>query len=191
MSIKLSTKSREQGIFLFILALLLTVFAACSKNANTGNSSNSTNSSTSSTSSTPSTAKPAGSTPTDALKAYYDAAKRKDLDTVKRYLSRATLEMMEGIAKGQGKTLDQMFKEGSDRDAQMPTPEFNNEKVTGDTATVEIKAPNQPLITMQMVKEDGDWKLAIDKMMGSMKPPVEEHKEGGNESDKESGNDNH
>ena len=103
--------------------------------------------------------------PTDTLKAYYDAAKKKDIDTVKKYLSSGTMQMMENIAKSQGKTVDQMFQEGANRDSQMPTPEFSNEKITGDTATVDIKAPNQPTITMQMVKEDGMWKLAIDKMM--------------------------
>lgn len=103
--------------------------------------------------------------PTDALKAYYDAAKKKDIDTVKKYLSRGSLEMMEQFAKARGKTLDQTFQEGADRDTQMPTPEFSNEKINGDNATVDIKAPNQKVITMQMVKEDGMWKLAIDKTM--------------------------
>ncbi|HKC62810.1 MAG TPA: hypothetical protein VKB86_04200 [Pyrinomonadaceae bacterium] len=112
--------------------------------------------------------------PTDALKAYYDAAKKKDIDTVKKYLSRASLQMMEDFAKAQGKSLDQMFQEGANRDAQMPTPEFSNEKIDGDNATVDIKAPNQPVITMQMVKEDGMWKLAIDKMMknAGVTPPA-------------------
>ncbi|HKC63562.1 MAG TPA: DUF4440 domain-containing protein, partial [Pyrinomonadaceae bacterium] len=60
-----------------------------------------------------------------------------------------------------------MFQEGANRDAQIPTPEFNNEKIDGGTATVDIKAPYQPVITMQLVKEDGMWKLAVDKMMKS------------------------
>jgi hypothetical protein len=96
--------------------------------------------------------------------------------------------MMEDIAKSQGKTLDQMMKEGADRDIQMPTPEFSNEKIDGDTATVDIKAPNQPLVTAQMVKEDGMWKLAVDKMMGKA---AEAHPESSNESEKENGNDHH
>ena len=108
MNIKLSMKRGVRGTFLFTLALALTIFvAACSKNANTGNSSNSINSSNSSANSSSST-KPVGSSPTDALKAYYDAAKSKDMETAKRYLSHATVQMMEDIAKSQGKTLDQM-----------------------------------------------------------------------------------
>lgn len=168
MDIKSYMKRRTRGIIVFTLALALTVFAAaCNKNSNNSNSSSGNNSSgtSSSTTGTSSTTKSADMSPTEALKAYYDAAKRKDIEAAKKYLSHGTMQTMEDIAKAQGKTLDQMFKEGADRDTQMPTPEFSNEKISGDTATVDIKAPNQPLVTMQMVKEDGSWKLAIDKMM--------------------------
>jgi len=140
MNIKLLMKRKGW----IVLALALSALAAC------GNS--------------------AASSPTAALKAYFDAAKKKDIETVKKYLSRGTLQMMENTAKAQGKTLDQMFKEGADRDVQMPEPEFSNEKINGDTATVDIKAPNKPLVTLQMIKEDGQWKLAIDKTMQGMKP---------------------
>ena len=140
------------------------------------------------------------STPTDALKAYFEAAKKKDIATAKKYLSSGTLKMMEDLAKAQGKTLDQMFNENAARETQMPTPEFSKEKVTGDTATVDMKVPNQPVVTAQMVKEGGDWKLAVDKMMGNVKPPptveapkpppMEPQKNSGAESSKESENSN-
>jgi hypothetical protein len=171
MTFKFSMKKRTHGIIVFTLALTLTVLAAaCSKNSNTGDSSNSTGSSNSATG-TSSTAKPAGASPTETMKAYYDAAKRKDIAAVKKFLSRGTMQIMEDLAKGQGKTVDQMFSENAGRDAQMPTPEFTNEKVNGDTATLDINAPGKPVVTMQMVKEDGEWKLAIDKMMkGPAKP---------------------
>jgi hypothetical protein len=41
-------------------------------------------------------------------------------------------------------------------------PDINNEKITGDTATVDLKGDANTL-TMPMVKEGGEWKLAIDK----------------------------
>lgn len=167
MNSKLSGKSGVRGIILLCLALAL---AACSKNANTGNSANGSSSSGSSTGSTIATTNPSGSTPTDALKTYYDAARRKDIPTVKSYLSRGTLQMMEELAKAQHKSLDQMFAENADKDVEMSTPEFSNEKVSGDTASVDIKSPNHPLVTVQMVQEDGRWKLAIDKMMGGRVP---------------------
>lgn len=146
MNFKFFIRGRSRAAFALTLALSLTVAftGACNKS---------------------------GSSPTDALKAYYDAAKRKDIEGAKKYLSRGTMQTMESFAKAQGKTLDQMFKEGADRDAQMTTPEFSNEKINGDSATVDIKAPGQPVVTMEMVKEDGEWKLAIDKMrQGRAKP---------------------
>jgi flagellar hook-associated protein FlgK len=162
-----SMKRGTRGVFVLALALIVFV-AACSKNSNTSNSS----SNSSNTAST----KPAGSmSPTDTLKAYFEAAKKKDIDGIKKYLSRDSIKLMEDMAKAQGKTLDQMFKENADKDSNMPTPDFSNEKVSGDTATVEAKAPGQPLVVVEMVKEDGAWKVAIDKTaknaMATQPPP--------------------
>lgn len=148
MNIKLSLQRSVRGTAALSLALaLVALVAACSQSA---------------------------STPTAALKAYFDAAKKKDIATAKKYLSSGTLKMMEDLAKTQGKTLDQMFNENAAKEGQMPTPEFSNEKISGDTATVEMKVPNQPVVTAQMVKENGEWKLAVDKMMSAMKPQMTE-----------------
>jgi flagellar hook-associated protein FlgK len=181
MNINPSMKRSVRGTVALGLALgLVALVAACSKSA---------------------------STPTGALKAYFEAAKKKDIATAKKYLSSGTLKMMEDLAKAQGKTLDQMFNENAAKETQMPTPEFSNEKINGDTATVDMKVANQPVVTAQMVKESGDWKLAIDKMMSDMKsqiseppkaPPMEPKESNGAESgkedeksnDKETGNEN-
>jgi predicted Rossmann fold nucleotide-binding protein DprA/Smf involved in DNA uptake len=110
-----------------------------------------------------------GATPTDALKAYIDAASRKDVAAMKSHLSQGTLKLMEDGAKAMNKNLDDMLKEES---GQMP-PEaanikYSNEKVTGDTATVDMTAQGQTA-TMPLVKENGEWKLALDKFIQDMK----------------------
>src|SRR6266853_4850014 len=112
MNTKFSTKRRTHKFFIFTFALALSLIVVFTGACNKG-----------------------GGSPTDALKAYYDAAKKKDIETVKKYLSKGTMQKMEEIAKAQGKTVDQMFKEGADRETQMATPEFSNERVNGDTAT--------------------------------------------------------
>ncbi|MDT5122814.1 MAG: hypothetical protein QOC96_2296 [Acidobacteriota bacterium] len=147
MNTKFSTKGRTHKFFIFTFALALSLIVVFTGACNKG-----------------------GGSPTDALKAYYDAGKKKDIETAKKYLSKGTLQVMEDSAKAQGKTVDQMFKDNADRDAQMPTPEFSNEKINGDTATVDIKGQGMT-VTMPMVKEDGQWKLAIDKMMEEMGKP--------------------
>lgn len=177
-------KMMKRSVFIRALTLaLMVVFAtACSKNTNNSSSSNDTGSSSKSSSNTASnsstanttstTTRMGGDTPIGALEAYYDAAKRKDIEGIKKYLSHGTMQWMENIAKTQNKSVDQLLQEGADRDVQMTKPEFTNEKISGDTATVEIKPPDRPAVTMQMVKEDGIWKLAVDKMMpGTSKSP--------------------
>jgi hypothetical protein len=104
--------------------------------------------------------------PIATIKAYYDAAHKKDVKTAKKYLSQGTLEMMEEGAKKMGKTLDEALKE-SDAD-QEPMPEFSNEVIDGETATVDIKAASGASITMPFVKENDRWKIAMDKYMENL-----------------------
>jgi hypothetical protein len=163
---------RESSTRMFlVIALAAAVFsAACSKNANTGNSTTTTNSTNSSTTnkttSTTSSSGDTASSPTAALRAYYQAAMNKDIATAKKYLSTGTMRVMEEGAKKMGKSVDEAFEEGSNTTTTMP--EFANEKITGDTATVDIKAQGAT-VTMPMVKEDGIWKLAMDKLIEDMK----------------------
>ncbi|HEX8843256.1 MAG TPA: DUF2950 family protein [Pyrinomonadaceae bacterium] len=106
-------------------------------------------------------------TPTETLKAYIEAAKNKDAAGLKSYLSKGTIEMMEKEAKGKGMSLDDAMKASM---AAMPTvesPELGKEEINGDNATVEVKARGNT-VKMPLVKEDGAWKVAIDKLMMTM-----------------------
>src|SRR3954471_14358678 len=74
-----------------------------------------------------------GATPTDALKAYIDAASKKDAAGMKRHLSQGTLKIMEESAKVQNKNLDDMLKEESRQmPPESPDIKYSNEKVNGD-----------------------------------------------------------
>ena len=154
---------------LLVIALAAVVLsAACSKNANTGNSTTSTNTTNSSTTNKNSSTggDTASGSPTASLRAYYQAAMNKDIPTAKKYLSAGTMRVMEEGAKQMGKSVDEAFEEGAKTTTTMP--EFTNEKITGDTATVDIKAQGAT-VTMPLVKEDGIWKLAMDKLIEDMK----------------------
>ena len=109
----------------------------------------------------PATSTPAGPSPTEAVKGYYEAGKGKDVAGIKSFLSRQSLRLMEDVAKRQGKTLDQLFAEAADVDARKPPPVFSGERIAGDTAFVDIKTPGEPVRTMLLVKEGGEWKLAF------------------------------
>ena len=104
-------------------------------------------------------------TPTDAYKAAYTARKNKDIDGLKKVLSKDILEfftMMGDADDKNKKSLDDMLRELCDR-PQAATAEARNEKIDGDKATIEYLDETGGWGSMDFVKEDGVWKLTIDK----------------------------
>ena len=110
-----------------------------------------------------------GSTPTATFKAFYEASKKKDVAGIKKTLSKGTLDMFDKLAKEQNKTTDEMLKEVDKDDKSEKMPETRNEKITGETATLEVKNDKtnrwDPL---PFVKENGEWKIALDKFLEDM-----------------------
>jgi len=108
-------------------------------------------------------------TPTETLKALNEASKKKDAEGIKKLLSKGTLKLLEEAAQKEKTTPDELLKrEGG---APMATlPEIRGEKIEGDTAYVEIKndITNEDE-KMPLVKEDGEWKVALDKYLEVMK----------------------
>lgn len=109
-----------------------------------------------------------GSSPTATMRAFFEATKKKDAEAFKKTLSKGSLEMMENFAKIQNKTLDEALKTGMN-DPNMSstaTPEMRNEKINGDTATLEVQNDkSKEFETIPFVKENGEWKIALDKAM--------------------------
>jgi uncharacterized membrane protein YgcG len=104
----------------------------------------------------------AGSSPTATAKAFAEAVKNKDVQGIKNAMSKGSLAMMENFAKMQNKSLDEALKEPNS--SPPPTSfESRNEKITGDTATLEIKDEKGKWDEIPFVKEDGQWKIALDK----------------------------
>src|ERR687896_155216 len=83
----------------------------------------------------------AGSSPSATFKAYYEATQKKDAEGMKKTLSKGTLEMLEGFAKMQNKSLDEALKSGlaSNNTQSEKMPETRNEKIDGDKATLEVQ----------------------------------------------------
>jgi hypothetical protein len=150
-SVEKMMKRRIHIITALALALIVVFTGACNKNSNTAGGSSSSSLS-----------------PTDTLKAYYDAANKKDVASIKKYLSKGTLNMMEVGAKNMGKNLDDALKESASTTPQTATPKFGNEKITGDNATVDISSEGQT-VAMPLVKESGEWKIAMDKLIENMR----------------------
>jgi hypothetical protein len=166
---------------LSLIGLALGIFSACSTNSNTNsNASNGTNVANKA----PSPAKtsnpgspPAGvetppislGTPTEVYKAAYAMRKKGDIEGLKKIMSKDVLEFMAMIGKEEKKTLDDQLREMV-KTPQGPTDEVRNEKITGDTATLEYLKDKDTWSTMDFEKEDGVWKMTIPRGDPSTKP---------------------
>ena len=109
-----------------------------------------------------------GSSPTATFKAFFEAQQKKDVAGMKKNLSKTSLAIMEKSAKEQNKTIDDAIKEQLENPASKTDkiPEIRNEKINGNEATLELRNEDtNKWDTMYFVKEDGDWKVALDKTM--------------------------
>jgi hypothetical protein len=108
------------------------------------------------------------SSPTKTFKAFFEASKKKDVAGMKKSLSKGTVEMFDKLGKEQNKSTDDMLK-GLDTTKEEKEPETRNEKITGDTATLEVKNEKTgSWDTLPFVKENGEWKIALDKFLEDM-----------------------
>lgn len=109
----------------------------------------------------------AGPSPTATMKAFFEMTRKKDVEGFKKTLSKGTLDMMDEAARAHEKTLDDVLKSGMDDPEtarSSATPEMRNEKINGETATLEVQNDkNKEWETMPFVRENGEWKIALDK----------------------------
>ncbi len=107
---------------------------------------------------------PAGSmaTPTEAYKTAYAARQKKDVAGLKQTFSKDALEFFTVIAEAEKKTVEDELKQLVDK-PQAATAETRNEKINGDTATLEYLDEKGGWKTMDFVKEGVEWKLTIPK----------------------------
>lgn len=110
-----------------------------------------------------------GSTPTATMKSQVAAMKKNDLPAIRANLSAGTLKLFEQTAQFQNITLDEELSNRSrqanaaNKDSEI---EMRNEQITGDRATLEIKNPvTGTWDKIPFVKEEGRWKIALDKFM--------------------------
>lgn len=98
-------------------------------------------------------------TPIETYKAYTKAIKEKDTTTMKLLLSQETIKMHEQEAKAQGVTLDEVVKRETLFTPGQKMVKFQNEKIDGDKATLEVENSFGSWETVPFVKEDGNWRI--------------------------------
>ncbi len=108
-------------------------------------------------------------TPLETFKTYSKAIKKKDTTTMKLLLSSETLKMHEQEAKAQGITVDDIVKRETLVSENQTSIEFRNEKIDGNSATLEVKDQFGRWETLFFVFENGEWKIdkkgAADKLL--------------------------
>lgn len=108
-------------------------------------------------------------TPTATFKAFYDAFRKTDIPTMKANVSQGSIALGEQMAKFREQTLDEWIKAHPGTDYE-PNPDVRNERIDGDTATLEVKATKvDKWSTVMFVREGGRWKIAFDKMFDQIK----------------------
>ena len=111
------------------------------------------------TSSAPAAAAPG--TPDEALRVYLQAIKDQDVASFKKSLSKSGMEVMEEKLASQKITPAELLKSMA-ADGLLPE-ETSDEKITGDTATVDVKRGRKEgeWTIVAMIKENGSWKIAL------------------------------
>lgn len=104
--------------------------------------------------------------PTQTLKDFVEASKKKDVAAMKGMLSKASLELMQKTADMQKTTVDELLKKSDETSLNQQTPETREEKIEGERASVETKNPvTGGYDKIPFVKEEGVWKIALDTLM--------------------------
>ena len=110
-------------------------------------------------------------TPTDAYKFAYNCRKRKDIECLKKVMSKDVIQFFTEIGKEDKKSADDMLKELVEK-PQAVTVESRNEKIEGDYASIEYKDETGAWKTMDFEKVGSDWKMGFPKKPeGSTKKP--------------------
>ena len=108
-------------------------------------------------------------TPTETLKALNEASKKKDPAEIKKLLSKGTLVLLDNAAKSANTSSDELLKKEDGAPFQ-ELPEIRGEKIEGDTATVTVKNDvTSEDENIPLVREDGEWKVALDKYLDDLK----------------------
>lgn len=101
-------------------------------------------------------------TPTDTYKTGYAARQKKDLETLKRVLSKDAIGFLTDIGNTEKKSLDDQLR-GLAETPQAATAETRNEKISGNRATLEYLDETGKWTEMQFVKEGNEWKIDLPK----------------------------
>ncbi len=101
-------------------------------------------------------------TPTETYKTAYEYRKNKDIEGLKKVMSKDMMEFVTVMSKDEGKTLDDALKELCAK-PQADKPDVRNEKIDGDHATIEVKDEKGEWGPLDFEKVGSEWKMTLPK----------------------------
>ena len=115
-----------------------------------------------------------GNSPTDAYKRLFAAVKSKDVEAIKKQLTKKTIEIGKMSMERYKKTPEQAFENGFTATTYSEAlPNIRDERISGDMGNIEVwNSKESKWEDLPFVREDGSWKLAMgDLFAGSFKSP--------------------
>jgi PBP1b-binding outer membrane lipoprotein LpoB len=113
-------------------------------------------------------------TPRETLEAYSKALKKKNVGEMRSLLSKGSIEMAQKEAKAQNLSVDEIIKRETLFSEDQRVAEIRNQKIEGDTATIEIKNQYGTWDIVPFVKEGGKWKIAKERYAEELMKQAEE-----------------
>ena len=115
-----------------------------------------------------------GTSPTDAYKKVFAAVTSKDVEAIKKLLTKKSLEL--GVVQSQRtkKPIEQVYENAFTATTFSETlPSIRDERINGDMGSIEVwNSKESKWEDLPFIKEDGGWKLAIgDLFSGSFVSP--------------------
>lgn len=117
---------------------------------------------------------PGGATPTEAYKHLYAAVKSKDVEAIKKHLSKKTIDFGAAAAARSGTTVEKMYENGfSSTTFSATLPTIRDERVKENMGAIEVwNSEKSTWEDLPFVNEDGAWKLAIGELFsGAFRSP--------------------
>jgi hypothetical protein len=104
-----------------------------------------------------------GSSPTDAYKQLYTAVKRKDIEAIKKQLTKKTIEFGAMAAQRNNTPIEKMYENGFTATTFSETlPEMRDERIKDDMGALEVwNAKDSKWEDLPFINEAGGWKLAV------------------------------
>lgn len=101
-------------------------------------------------------------TPTESYKTAYMLRKKKDIAGLKKIMSKDILEFLSMMGEAEKKSLDDMLREMVEK-PQAEKADTRNEKIKGDSATIEYRTETGEWKTMDFEKTGDKWLLTFPK----------------------------